>query len=434
MRIHILSLLFIAPLVCATELSLKLHQSLLNSAFKFENQTLHTPINQYLEGILTQGHAVTTAKASTSPYPSHSYWTILSLVDSFTDTRTHSKTYPTPKILVEFDGTIQSYGKTQKAIFFDERGFQSTAASSQVSSQIVFSNLETSSWGLFWRLKSKLAYRRAYQELMQRKAENEASASRTIALQLNREVDSQVEKILVPINREYITNIYSPYFVAGDLKGHLNYSTDSEQFTITHKDNAGAPAIKVNPLTPISLKLSDDVLSALGSKLFDKKNVNGVEAIQLFLPSLSLTKLPPELNLQALKEMTMSANDEKSIRLVFLKNQLQVELKLKSLKSQSTEVRDFTARITARLIEENGQKLLDTEQPIQAFDAKGNPLPAPELKFVATTLRELFPAVVIELGSSTVRFASLNLKLQELLVEPSLLSVSIGVAKSRTSP
>lgn len=368
---------------------------------------------------------MTSAKATTSVLPAEGLLGVSTSIQSYTDTKTHSQTYPRPSILVEFNGDIQSWGETRKQVFFDEGGFRVSPAVSRVQSQIRFYNLQTSAWGLFWRLKSKIAYRKAYQELMNRKAHHEAVASQTLATRLNSEVDAQTSRLLAPLQKAYLESFYTPFILGGGMKGKLSFQTKQDRFRILHRDHIQeAVSSNLSEQRPVEFKMSPDLFTPYFSHLFADQTLSAWECLTRMSPSLDPKNLPPELSLPSLQQIQLFFAKEKPIEVEFDKGALFLVLSLKSLKALE-EVRDFKAKITGELIKENGLALLDLDKPIRLVKTNGEALSLAEQKFATQTLRKLFPAVIIEVEGKTVSLKGLTLKIREFALAPSLLKLSL---------
>jgi hypothetical protein len=208
-----------------------LHRGLLDRLFQ-QPISESQPVQEYVENTLMQGTALTSGTASAIPYPSTEGIGLSLLLQTTTDAYTLNTNAPRPDILVNFDWTIATSAVTRKDILCREDGFYLYPAQTNAQSAITINGLEASASGLFWRLKSRIAERMAWNQLLETKQQNEAQAAAKIAAELNQMVDARAAEKIASLQSWYRTYVYEPLITRGMLGGRLGMGSDNDWLAV----------------------------------------------------------------------------------------------------------------------------------------------------------------------------------------------------------
>ena len=411
------------------DLAIAVDASLLQNAMAIGGEQIVTPISKYANGVWTNGSAVTTADVQVAPWQNDGSLGLQLMMSSYTNGATFSQTLPRPSILVEFNASIQSWGSTSKIIGFAEGGFFTYPAQSQVQSSIEFGDLQSSAWGLFWRLKERIAYQRAYEELMNQKSQQEFEASQEVAGQLQSTVDQRSDGELSRLNQLYFSKIYQPYIASTALQGTMRFATENGRFLIGTGDVVAASQLPAtNSLEPVAAQIGSGLIQTLVSRYVAGKQLTGEEVVRMLLPAGSDAGLEQDLDLNALRQISLlfapqsavtASTDEEGITLVFL---------LTRLRDSATTGENLKVAVRALISEEDGAIILDLDQPIGVEFAGGTPLSADLKQKLQAIVRKVIPAVSLDLKSKSFSIGGINLALNRL--KASARGVSLGLNRS----
>lgn len=409
----------IAFLSAALQLAIGIHGSILDQAVNLGPESITTPISRYVEGVYTTGAAVTSATVTPYLQPSQGVLAIGMTMSSYTNAATYSQTLPRPTILVEFDASIDTWATTWNAVYLTEAGFQMAPAQTSAASVISFSNLEASSWGLFWRLKSHFAYQQAYAELMARKAQQEYEAAAEIAAQLNATVDQRTASLIAPLSELYRTKVYEPVVVGGGLAGRTSFATESDRFTI----RAGAhdaPLTELSSESPVEARFDDELAGRIMGSILSGHQFTGQEIFEQIAPGME-----PDAALSKVRWAFAAAD---AVRVRFAPDRLEMRLAFARLSLGDKQVDDVVVTIPAVLSREDGVLLLDFDQDLTITDSRGAALAPADEALATEAIQAVIPPVTMELSGHKFTWSALTLALKGVELKTGELHVVLATA------
>ncbi len=420
-------------------LAIGVHASILEQAVQIDSQSSTTPIDRYVSGIYTTGMAVTTVNVAQGLLPVDGAFGLQLQLSSYTNTATFSQTQPRPTILVNFNATIDTWGTTFKQVYLTESGFSLAPAQSTAQSQITFHDLQTSSWGLFWRLKDRIAYEQAQQQLMAQRAQQEAEASAEIAAQLNRNVDDRTWAMIAPLDALYREKFYAPIIAAGGLAGRTHFATSSDRFTLTANANA-APLALVSAAVPVEARLGDALVSRIVSSRIAGRTMTGKEIFLAVAQGVDPQELGDAVDLDGLAAISWSFAAQESTKIRFAKDRVELDFQLRTLGRGAQKLENVVVTVPAALVVEDETILLDLDQELAIRASDGRALSEDEVELAKELVRAVIPPVTLELSGRKVELAKMTLAIAALEASKGELHLTLkavkagGAGVSPTSP
>lgn len=406
------------------DLAIGIHASILEQAIEIAPQRITTPIERYVAGVYTNGVAVTSANVALSPSPRQDAVSLALTMSSYTNAATYSSTWPRPSILVEFNASIDTWATTWTAVLLSEPGFAVMPAASAAQSVITFYNLETSSWGLFWRLKERIAYEQAMAELMAQKAQQEAQASAQVAGQLNATVDQKTRELLAPLQTFYRDSFYQPVIVGGGMQGKMQFATTAEGFSI--RTRSAAPLALVSRDAPLEARVGGGLVSrALAAKLAGR-TYTGAEVFFALAGDIDPAELGDAVDVEALRATKWQFAASDAVRVEFTPDAAEFVFAFDALSRGTQRVSQVEVTVPAALFREDGVDLLDLDQDLKVRSTSAATLSAAEIETAKELVRLVIPPVTLELTGRKVTIGALALKLAAVEAEDGALHLVLA--------
>jgi len=437
MKAYLIAALAAAPAAHAAEVardgvSIGLHSSILEKAVTIGQDPVTTPIDRYVAGVFTRGTAFTSASVAQSPSPMIGAVALQLAIGSYTNAQTHSYTWPRPRILVDFNASGDTWANAWKTIYLTENGFSVSQTAVSASSSITFYNLDTSAWGLFWRLKSRIAYNAAYNQLMQERASQEAQMAYEVGGQLRTMVDQRTAEMLQPLQESFMEKIRGPLLVAGGLLGRTRFATETDRFSIQAGAEGVTPA--VSRAEPVELRLGDQLATRVIAEKVKGRTMTGDE---VFL-ALAGGDVPPDLadavDLASMKKIRWAFAASDAVTLTVAEGRLTVALTFASLTRETETVNAVRVTLPAVVEREGAIDLLDLDQRLSAVATDGRTLTPEEARLATSLVRDVVPAVILELTGRDLELGSMKLALGKVEAREHELFVTLTGGSSTPGP
>lgn len=411
------------------------HRSLLDELFQ-QPIAQSQPISQEVQGTFMQGTALTSGNVTAAPYYSQDGIGMSVFFQSTTNAYTLNTNVPRPDIQINFDWTIFTQAFTQKNVLLRESGFALYPAATNAQSAITVNGLQAQADGLFWRLKERIATNRAWEQLEQTKAQNEAQAAQSIAQQLNQTIDQRAWDQLLPYHYQYQKYVYTPLVQNGLLGGRLNLGSNDRWMAVVGSNGPTQRPLDVTTLSgldeataataPIQMHLNAALLERLASE-----RAGGLQITEIELAA-AMGRLPAQPDTvegvlgNPREELLMTFDEERPFIVTFEKNKLHLVLHVQELTTLGTTLKNvaFTRDIQ---IENDPVKGPSLESHLGALPTHydGSAIREPLAKYIGGRFAAYLPQGKVYLSDSAqnlfpstkpIRVTSLNADADKLSV------------------
>lgn len=238
--------------------------------------TQNRSVSDYVSGTAVNGTALTTANVGVDLMNADNFAGIWLRIDSETNSFTLGVNNPRQDISVNIWATSYTRMTSWKPIFFQPHLISTGPAQSQAWTNIDYQGIGVEADGLFWRLKERVAERKAWEQAYQQKASNEQRVSQKAATEMNGMLDSKADPMMESLNQFYMAAFYKPYFLQGRIPGSLNYSTTTDSFSASVFVDSATAAAPAPPAAgaAFSFRVHEDLLNATAQKALAGKTFN----------------------------------------------------------------------------------------------------------------------------------------------------------------
>lgn len=241
-------------------------------------------ISDYVSGTVINGTALTQGTATVDFLPWADGAALALRLHTETNSHAVGVNIPRRDIAVNIHSSAYTVMSSVKPLYLYPDRLATAAAQSSASTQLFYEGINVDASGLFWRLKERVAYQRAWETAWATKAQNEYRASVQATQEINGLLDSRMSERLPTLNRDYRNIFYRPFFLEGGLSGRLALSTTATRLAArvmdTEKDG---PSPSIHPDSALAVKVAARLPSYVLSKEVAGRTMNETDLAELLI-------------------------------------------------------------------------------------------------------------------------------------------------------
>ncbi len=381
--------------------------SLLREAFH-QSVAENSPISETVQGTLMRGTALTEGNVTAFSYPSVDGIGITLALTSSTNACTINTNIPRPDIFVNFDWTIFTRATTYKPLLLKEQGFALYPARSSAASSITINGLSTGATGLLWRLKERVAERKAWEKLLDTKAENESQAARRIETELSTMMDKRTYESLLPIHNRYLEYVYTPLVKGGLLGGRIGMASDAAWVALrgTAGENPARFSVgeipELDAAAPILMRLHEGLLERLARMRLGGAAMTDVEAAEVAGRYETREDSVEGILGDGREEVLSIFDEERPIDVSFDDDRIKLVLRYQSMETLGKRLEKVKLTREIRISRADGTIYLHAEPPRGISFYDDTPLPRELAAHVMERLARLIPKEAVNLSAKTL--------------------------------
>ena len=222
------------------------------------------------------------------------------------------------RVFVRTDAVALTHTSSNKCFFLDDSGLKSYGAATNAATKLTVNNLDVWAGGLFRRLKTRIGYRKAQEELANQIPKNEREISERAVTTINDLLDSKTVGMVQKVTTMWKDWIYKATTGSGLLPHAMKFYSTNQTAYVYVPSNDQPQGLQLNPSgnQAAAIRIRPDYVKDLTKVYMAGLTLSDMEILTALVKAHGEYEIPEDL-IGSPDEVVMRFSAEKPVEVTF---------------------------------------------------------------------------------------------------------------------